>query len=104
MEKKGGCGDYQVLNSITRKDRYTLPLLRDFAQNLARMKCFSMLDLMKAYYQVLLSPSVIPKTAIVTPFESWKFTKLPFGVCNAVPSFQRMIDCVLAFICALLFR
>ena len=63
VEKKGEglrpCGDFRVLNSVTKKDRYNLPLLQDFAQNLARMKCFSKLDLCKAYYQVPLSPSAI---------------------------------------------
>ena len=79
------------MNSVTRKDRYTLPLLSDFAHNLAGMKCFSTLDLTKAYYQVPLSPYAIMKTAVITPFGSWEFTKLLFGVCNAVPGFQRMI-------------
>ena len=40
VEKKGGglrpCGDFRVLNSVMKKDRYNLPLLRDFAQNFRR--------------------------------------------------------------------
>ncbi|MEL7521238.1 MAG: reverse transcriptase family protein, partial [Cyanobacteria bacterium J06553_1] len=90
------CGDYRRLNRATRKDRYNLPSLRDFSHNLAGMTCFSTIDLLKAYWQVGLTESAIPKTAVITPFGLWEFLKLPFGVCNAVPTFQRLIDSVMA--------
>ena len=44
VENKGGgihpYGEFCLLNSVMRKDRYTLPLLWDFTHNLASMKCF----------------------------------------------------------------
>ena len=90
------CGDYRRLNAVTRKDRYPLPLLRDFQHKLNGMKCFSTLDMCKAYYQVPLTDDAIPKTAVITPFGSYEFLSLPFGVCNAVPTFQRLADCLFA--------
>ena len=72
VEKMDGslrpCGDYRLLNQHMHKDRYALPLLRDFASNLAGSTCFSVLDLTKAYYQVPLAKDAILKTAIITPF------------------------------------
>ena len=90
------CGDYRLLNSRTVKDRYTLPLLRDFAANLSGSKVFSVIDLKKAYYQVPLTEDSIPKTAIVTPFGSFEFLVMPYGVCNAAPTFQRVMDSIFA--------
>ena len=88
------CGDYRRLNAATKKDRYTLPLLRDFTANLSGMKVFSTLDLVKAYFQVKVHKDSVPLTAIITPFGSWEFLRLPFGVTNAVPTFQRLVDCI----------
>ena len=90
------CGDYRLLNSRTVKDRYTLPLLRDFAANMSGSKVFSVIDLKKAYYQVPLSKSSIPKTAIITPFGNFEFVVMPYGVCNAAPTFQRLMDSIFA--------
>ena len=90
------CGDYRLLNSVTKKDRYALPHLRDFQASLAGCTVFSTVDLTKAYYQVPVAEDSIAKTAVITPFGSWEFLVLPFGVCNAVPTFQRLVDTVLA--------
>ena len=88
------CGDYRRLNNVTVKDRYNLPLLRDFQHLLAGKKVFSSIDLTKAYYQINVAKDSIPKTAVITPFGLWVFLKLPFGVCNAVPTFQKTIDAI----------
>ena len=100
VEKPNGqirpCGDFQALNVWTVKGRYSLPPLRDFAANLAGSIVFSVLDLTKANFQIPLLPDAIPKTAIVTPFGYWEYLVLPFGVCNAVSTFQWAVDCIFA--------
>ena len=62
------CGDYRCLNNVTRPDRYPLPNIRDFTNNLRGCKFFFKLDLVKGYNQVPMSEADICKTAIVTPF------------------------------------
>lgn len=46
------------------------------------------------------------KTAFVTRNGLWRFKRMPFGLCNAPGSFQRMMDCVLRgrlWVCCLVY-
>merc|ERR1712035_57340 len=90
------CGDFRGLNNITVKNRYPLLSFRSFTHRLAGATVFSKINLKKAYFQLPLSKDSIPKTAIITPFGCFEFLVLPFGLCNAVASFQRLSDTIFA--------
>jgi hypothetical protein len=62
------CGDYRRLNLATKHDRYPLPSILDLSAKLQGCKFFSVVDLVKGYHQVPMSPEDIQKTAITTPF------------------------------------
>ena len=89
------CGDYRALNSKTKPDRYPIPHIQDFAANLRGMKVFSKIDLYKGYYNIPVAPEDVPKTAVITPFGLFEFLRLPFGLCNAAQTFQRLMHSVL---------
>ena len=86
------CGDFYCLNTATVPDRYPLPALADFSARIAGSKFFSKLDLQKGYFQIIMHPADIPKTAFITPFGLFEFLHLPFGLRNAAQTFQRMMD------------
>ena len=100
VRKKDGtlrfCVDYRKLNALTRKDAYPLPRIDDALDTLAGSKWFTTLDLISGYWQVEVSDEDREKTAFCTPDGLFEFNVMPFGLCNAPATFQRLMDAVLA--------
>ena len=90
------CVDYRKVNTATRKDAYPLPRVDDTLDTLAGSKWFSTLDLISGYWQVEVDQKDREKTAFTTPEGLFEFNVMPFGLCNAPATLQRLMDLVLA--------
>ena len=100
VRKKDGtyrlCIDYRALNSRTITDAYPLPRIQDTLDTLATAKWFSTLDLASGYWQVELTPRARRAAAFCTRNGLFQWNVMPFGLCNAPATFQRLMDRVLA--------
>lgn len=99
VRKKDGsfrmCIDYRMLNSVTVKERYPIPIIEDEIARLTGQACFISLDLASGYYQVPISEQSKHLTSFVTPDGQYEFNRMPFGLANAPAVFQRMINAIL---------
>ena len=87
--------DYRRLNNLTRKDSYPLPRIDDTLDCLGGAQYFSALDFSSGYFQVPLDDESRPLTAFITQGGLYEFNVMPFGLCNAPSTFQRMMEATL---------
>jgi len=89
------CVDYRQLNSLTQKDAYPLPRIDTCLDTLSGAAWYSTFDLRSGFHQVPVNPRDVNKTAFICHRGTYRFPRMPFGMCNAPATFQRLMDTVL---------
>ena len=88
--------DYsQTINRFTELNAHPIPRIDEQINKIARGKVFSTLDLKSAYYQIPLSEKDKPFTTFEANGKLYQYCRLPCGVKNGVPAFQKIMDNVI---------
>ena len=96
VAKKDGslrpCIDYRLINDITVKNKYPLPLLSSTFEPLMHATVFSKLDLRNAYHLVRIREGDEWKTGFNTHLGHFEYLVMPFGLTNAPAVFQTLVN------------
>nr|GEU45014.1 reverse transcriptase domain-containing protein [Tanacetum cinerariifolium] len=85
------CIDYRKLNEATDKDHFPLPLMDQMLERLAGNHYYCFLDGFSGYFQIPIDPKDQEKTTFTCPYGTFAYRRMPFGICNAPSTFQRML-------------
>jgi hypothetical protein len=100
VRKKNGeirlCVDFQNLNRISKKDNYPLPKMEHMLQRVTGASRMSLIDGFYGYNQISVLPEDREKTTFTTPWGTFMYAKMPFGLMNTRATFQRAMG--IAFI------
>jgi hypothetical protein len=98
VRKKNGeiwlCVDFRNLNRSSKKDNYPLPKMEHILQRVIGSSRMSMVDGFSGYNQISVLPEDREKMTFTTPWGTFMYAKIPFGLMNAGATFQRAMDIV----------
>ena len=83
------CIDYRNLNKATRNDHFPLPFIDQMLDRFAGKQYYYFLDGYSGYNQIAIDPEDQEKTIFTYPYGTFAFRRIPFGLCNALTTFQR---------------
>ena len=82
------CIDYRKLNTTTKNDHYPLPLIDLMVDRLTRHSHYYFPDGYSGYNQIAIALEDHDKTTCTCPYGTFAFRRMPFGLCNALATFQ----------------
>lgn len=80
---------FRNLGKVSLKDNYTLPKMDHILQSVVDFSTISLLDGFSRYNQVLVHPDDQDKITFTTPWGTFMYVKMRFGLMNAGATFQR---------------
>ena len=89
------CVDFRNLNKASPKDDFPLPHIDILVDNTAEHAMLSFMDGYAGYNQILMAKEDEEKTCFITPWGTYCYTFMPFGLKNAGATYQRTVTTLL---------
>ena len=87
------CIDFRCLNAKTKKDSHPLPRGPETMESLVGARYFSTVDLKSGFWQIKMAEESRQYTAsTVSSLGIYEFLRMPYGLCNAPATFQRLMQ------------
>jgi hypothetical protein len=84
--------DFRNLNRSSLKDNYSLPKMDHVLEKVVGDNRISMIDGFSRYNHIVVHEDDREKTTFTTPWGTFMYDKMPFGLMNAGATFQRVMD------------
>ena len=81
------CINYQMLNTATKKDHFPLPFIDQILDMLSGQGFYCFLDGYSGYNHLAIHPDDQENTTFTCPFDTYRFQRISFGLCNAPATF-----------------
>ncbi len=86
------CIDYSGLNKHCPKDPFPLPRIDQVIDSTAGAELLCFLDAYSGYHQIRMKKSDQKATSFITPFGTYCYVAMPFGLKNAGATYQRTMQ------------
>ena len=86
------CIDYSGLNKHCPKDPFPLPRIDQVIDSTAGAELLCFLDAYSGYHQIRMKKSDQKATSFITPFGTYCYVTMPFGLKNAGATYQRTMQ------------
>lgn len=83
------CIDYGDLNRPSSKDDFPLPHIDVLVGNTAQFSVFSFMEGFSGYNQIKMASADMDKTMFITPWGTFCYKVMPFGLENAGEMYQK---------------
>ena len=86
------CIDYTSLNKACPKDHFPLPRIDQIVDSTLGCEIISFLNAYSGYHQLTMKESDQLMTLFITPYGSYCYVTMPFGLKNAGATYQRCMQ------------
>ena len=89
------CVDFQDLNKANPKDDFPLPYIDNLVDNTTGHALLQFMDGFLGYNQIKMAPEDMEKNSFITPWGTYCYKVMPFGLKNASATYQRAASTLL---------